>query len=770
MTKNKVLARLITPIGLVVATAIVLLGTQILIPHGTPTAIVFSALVLGGLSSLVAVGMVLIYRSHRFISFMQPVIGVLGGVFAFDCAVLIKWPWLLALAAGVIVAGATGLLFQLGIVTRFFNAPRLVLTVMSIAAIPVITGLIGQIDNLPIFPPRADRPPDLLTNPHIPVPLENKHFTLGHLPLSFGFVHLFSLGMVLVTLIAFALFFRYSRIGIALRGAAENSDRARMLGISVQVLSMVAWTIAGVLSGIGIILTNATQQALGASNPNETLRLFVIPLAGAVFGGFRNYAVAAWSTVLIFIIRAAIAFRWGSKLGLFDLGLFVAIVVVFIFQQRRGSRSEEIEATSWDSMQEFRAVPREMYEVPGIRYSRWVLIIVGVAALLLLPWVVSGGQTQNAGYLLAVAMAILSLVVLTGWSGQASLGQWAFVAVGAVVGGALTSRLGISFWFAIFIVPIITGIFAFLIGLPALRIRGLFLAIATFAFAVAVEHALFNATYFGWLLPNRIDRPTLLFFNFDDNRSMYYLELLALLVVVVIILTLRRTRAGRLLIGARDNEPNLRAFGVSPVRMRLTAFAISGMICGLAGVLIAHQQRAVVQGDFLALQSLNIFVLAVVGGIGSVVGGLLGAGYFAVLFFLPKTNPILTLFVGPIGTLLILYMIPGGLASVVMGARDSVLRIVAQRRQMVVPSLFADYDPNVAEHKLVPLAEPIPGAGLAAVPADRRYASAQSEMYGKLGRQQEVKKRRDDEDAHAIGAAARAFGGEEAEEILGAQT
>jgi branched-chain amino acid transport system permease protein len=761
---------LIAPLGLAGATVVTLIITQFAIPNGTPVAAMFEALVLGLLSSLVAVGLVLIYRSHRIINFAQPVLGVIAGVFAFDLAVLVNWPWIIALIAGVIMSALVGLVFQLVFVTRFFNAPRLVLTVLTIAAIPAILALIGFVDTLPIFPPREDRPPDLLTNVHIPVPFDSWSFTIGNLPLKFGFIHVFSIVATIAAMFGLALFFRYSRVGIALRGAAENSDRARMLGISVQALSVIAWAIAGFLSGMGVILFNATQDALGGGDPNEALRLFLIPLAGAVIGAFRNYAVAAWSTVLIFLVRAGIEFRYPDQVPLVDVGIFVVIVLAFVFHRRRGQRSEEVEATTWESMQEYRAVPREMYAVPGIQYGRWALIFIGVAGLLLVPWITSPGQTNQAGYLLCVAIAIMSLVVLTGWSGQVSLGQWAFVAVGAVVGGALTSRAGISFWFVIILVPIFTGAFALLMGIPALRVRGLFLAVATFAFAVAVERALFNERYFGWLLPERIDRPTLFLLDFEDNRSAYYLNLLGLFLIVLLIVTLRKTRTGRLLIGARDNEANLQAFGVSPVRMRLTAFALSGFICGFAGVLVAHHQRAATMADFPALQSFNIFVLGVVGGIGTVVGALLGALYFSILTLLPANNPVLSLFVGPLGTLFVLYLLPGGLASLVIGFRDGVLRIVAQRRQMVVPSLFADYDAEQIERHLVPLAEPIPGTGLVNVPEDKRYA-AESEMYGAFGRAiEKTHRHRDDEDSLALGAAARTFGGEEEEATVGGTT
>jgi branched-chain amino acid transport system permease protein len=764
---------LITLAAGAIATALVLVFTQLIIDgdrgRGTPVAILFTGLVFGVLVSTVSVGMVLIYRSHRFINFAQPVIGLYASIITYNFAVLNNWPAALAILAGLVVAAGCGLGFQLIFVLRFFNAPRLVLTVLSAAVIPAVFLGVGYVSSLPVFPKFEDRPPEVLQGQiPVPLPFADWSFTLGDLKLPFGLPHLLALGVPLVAFIALAAFLRYSRLGVAIRASAENTDRARSLGISVAALSMIVWTIAGLFSGLNFVLSTLQTGGFGGGgggDPNAGLALFVLPLAAATLARFQSLPLAIGASVLLSLLRTAVAYNFEAHIGLVDLGFFVLIVVGFLLRRERRGRAEEAEATSWVSMQEQRPVPREMLGVTSVAWARRVLIAIGVGALLLFPYIASSGQTNQAGYLMLTAIAILSLVVLTGWAGQVSLGQWAFVAVGAVVGGALTARVGISFWFAIFLVPAFTAVFAVLMGLPALRIRGLFLAVATLAFAVAVQGTLFNERYFGWLLPSRVERPTLFILDFQDNRSMYYLELLALVVAVLVIVALRRTRPGRILIAMRENENNLRSFGVNPTRIRLAAFAISGLLCGFAGVLVAHHQRGVTQADFPSFLSLQLFIVAVVGGVGSVAGGLLGGLYWALLTLLPQNNEILQLVLGPLGTLLVLYMAPGGLASVVTGLRDGILRIVAQRRQMVVPSLMPDYDPELVEKQLIPLAEPIPGAGLEALPSDVRY-TATSRLYAERGRPDGVRRRRSGEETAALGAAAQSFGGEEPAEAV----
>jgi hypothetical protein len=231
------------------------------------------------------------------------------------------------------------------------------------------------------------------------------------------------------------------------------------------------------------------------------------------------------------------------------------------------------------------------------------------------------------------------------------------------------------------------------------------------------------------LKPENVRRPTLLLLDFEDERSMYYLCLVILVLVLVVVTTLRRSRPGRLMIGLRENEMELQSFGINVTRTKLAAFALSGFLCGIAGALFAHHQRAVDQLAFNAEASINTFVFGVIGGIGSMTGALLGAGYLIGWEFLPKTDPVLAfLFDRGIGLLLTLYIAPGGLAGLIYALRDSVLRIVAQRRQLVVPALFADVDPDVLEQQLIPLGEPIEKAGLSALGSRYAYRLSES-MY-----------------------------------------
>ena len=192
------------------------------------------------------------------------------------------------------------------------------------------------------------------------------------------------------------------------------------------------------------------------------------------------------------------------------------------------------------------------------------------------------------------AIVGVSLVVLTGWAGQISLGQFAISGVGAAVAGGLAANHGWDFFAAVFAGGLAGAAVAVLVGLPALRIQGLFLAITTLSFAFVVAHML-NRDYVGWLLPKDgqpVLRPNLLEridieqsskvgpITLTEDAKFYWLCLAFLGLAVALARSLRKNRSGRIFIGVRDNGRLMQAFGVNLARTRIAAFALSGFLAG----------------------------------------------------------------------------------------------------------------------------------------------------------------------------------------------
>ena len=721
------------------AVLLLFLYVQVVMPgtgggRGTPGAVLFHALVVGAINGLVALSLILVYRTTRIVNFAATAIGAAGAELTFRLIQFTEIPFVLAFPAGLLVATGFGLLFDVAFGRRFARAPRLVLTVVTIAVAGLLAGpQVGQaIGALPFFPDNLSIVESLGGNDLAPfLPFAGFKFQVGSLNLGFGFAEVFAIDLVLLCLGLVVVFFRFTRAGVGVRAVAENIERAPLLGISTGKLSSIVWGLAGLLSGVAIILTGFIDVPAAASGIAPSVLLPA--LAACVIARFERIPTALLTSIGISVVARATEWSYPEDLSLVSVALFVVVAVALLFQRAKGGRSEGGAGVSWEATEETRPVPSELRNIGSVRALRYAFIVLGLLLVTAYPFLVSVGAIVLGGVVCITTILALSVVVLTGWAGQVSLGQWAFAAVGAVVGGALTSRVGVPFWIAVPIAAAVTSAFSVLVGLPALRIRGLFLLVVTFAFAVAVNASLLNERYFGWLLPEDVQRPTLFFLDFEDEKSMYFLTVITLVVSIAGVLNLRKSRAGRLLIAARENEANVQAFGISLVRTKLLAFAISGALAGLAGVLYVHQQRGLNADAFAAANSVQLFLLAVVGGVTSVGGALLGSAYFSIFSYAFPGN-VIAQFFQPFSVLVVLYTVPGGLVAMLTGVRDGFLRIVAQRRQIIVPSLFADVDPEALAMRLIPLGED-PTGGVTSLPIDDRFA-LRSELYtGEGGRQ-----------------------------------
>lgn len=719
-------------VGLTVGIAVICL---FLLPgrggsRGVPTAIVFAGLVAGLVNALTAAGLIVVYRTSRIINFAHTAIGAVGALVVFNFVQFTGVPFFIAFPVGLVFAALTGVVFDVVFGRRFFRSPRLVLTVVTIAGAAFLGGAATSlIDRLPFFPSAAARQLAAAQNQltfREQLPFAGYHFQVGDFPLQFGFPEIFAIEISLIALLVVGDFFRRTRAGVGVRAMSENLERAELLGVSTGALSSVVWVLAGVLAGAGVTLTGmltSPAEVTGAA-PDVLLPA----LAAAVIGRMRSLPVTVAAAIGLAIVSESFSYSLQRDNSLVDFGLFLVVGVGLLLQRRVMSRSESGDATSWQASDEPRPIPAALLAVPGIRFARRALLLLGILGVAVFPFVTTTNIT-NLGSVIALDTVIaISVVVLTGWAGQVSLGQVGFSAVGAVLAAALTTRVGIPFWFAVPITAALTAAFAALIGLPALRIKGLFLAITTFAFAIAVHSVLFNPRYFGWLLTDEaVTRPRLFVVDFEDERSMYFLCVGALLAVAFLVGNLRRSRWGRIFIALRDNEPNVQAFGITAVHAKITAFALAGGLAGFAGAIFVHQQRTLSAETFTAQAGIDIFILAIVGGVSSVNGAFLGSAYISVTAYV-VSSPLLSTLLGPGGTLLLLYAAPGGLLSLVHRARDSVLRIVAQRRQLVVPSLFEDYDAEALERRLIPLSASSDNVGLGALPATARFTLA-TELY-----------------------------------------
>jgi len=486
-----------------------------------PLGVLANGVVQGCLTGLVAVGLILVYRTTRIINFAQ---ASLGSVAAIVVTLLVQnynLPFIVVVPLGLGFAVAAGALAEL-LLRRFSKAPRLVVTIATIALAPLVQQLMNfLVQTLNPLPVGLERAQASLRK--IPVPFSGLKFTIA--PLTFGFAEVATVMGSITVMALLALFLRRTRVGSAVRGAAENSEAAWLLGINIRLLSTMVWALAAVLSGLGALFA-LMINGVDTSASDAGAAMMLPAIVAAMVAGMETMPVAMLFAIWFAVLEQAI--HWAFPDAHFhEVGLLVATLVSLLLQRRRLQRRESKQGSAWEAAKDIRATPVQLRTVPLVRNGRYLLIGLGLLGVVIFPLVTVAGQLHAGGLVLITVMIVLSLMVLTGWAGQVSLGQFALVAVGGVFGAGLTSRYGLSFWLVLPLVSLLGAAVAVLLGLPSLRLRGLYLAAVTLAFALAVPVVLFSPQFFGFIqVEGIIDRPRLFFIDFTDERSFYYLLLI----------------------------------------------------------------------------------------------------------------------------------------------------------------------------------------------------------------------------------------------------
>jgi ABC-type branched-subunit amino acid transport system permease subunit len=439
--------------------------------------------------------------------------------------------------------------------------------------------------------------------------------------------------------------------------------------VSARRVSLAAWGLGGALSATSAVLLGAVSGT--SFNLGVGPGLLMRALAGAMAARLVSLPKAALWGVGIGLFEQILLFNIGGRTGVVDAILLGFILVVLLTQRRARGRAGDLEESSWPVAAALRTLPRALAEGDLNRRLRGAVPAALLAAAVAAPWTVSGARTLLLVKVIAFAIAGLSLVILTGYGGQISLGQWAIAGVGAFAAARLDVSAGWPAW-SIPVAAVFAGAAtATVVGLPALRLRGLFLAVTTLAFAVAASSYLFGEPWFtGGQQGVTPSRPTFV----AGDRAFYLAALVALVVAMLAARQASRGRLGRCIAAVRENERAAAAMGINVVATKLTTFALSGAVAGLAGWVFVYGGGIGNVESFLAPTSLLVVALAVVGGIGSVAGPVVGA---ALVVGLPGFFPgqaFLAAFGTAVGVLQVLLHVPAGLVSLPLKLRDAIVR------------------------------------------------------------------------------------------------
>ncbi len=460
--------------------------------------------------------------------------------------------------------------------------------------------------------------------------------------------------VVLLALLLWALT-RFTRAGLAMRAVAEDERAATLLGHSPERLSALAWGGSSVVAGLlGILAAPVT----GLDPVNNAL--FVVPaLAVAIVGRLRSFGATVAAGILLGVLQSIILmlqgdYSWLPQVGLREALPFVVIVIALaVLGGRLPSRGTEEEA--------------RLPAVPTGRTNRYgVAATVAIAAVLVI--VFTGPYRTALTTSIVATLVCLSIVVLTGMLGQISLAQMTFAGAGGFALSSLTVSAHLPFPLAPLLAVLIAVVVGVLVALPALRIRGVTLAVVTLAMGVAVSDFVFqNPSWTGGIGGSTVPRLSLFGWHPGSGGDIGF-ALLALAVVTVLacgVLVLRRTLLGSQMLAIRANERAAAASGVNVAGVKLVGFAIAAGLSGTAGVLLGYQQQSLSFQDFDVFVSLTYVAVVYLAGIsrvsGAVLAGVLAPGgllFYALDQWLQLGS--YSAVVSAVGLLLALVAAPGG--------------------------------------------------------------------------------------------------------------
>ena len=416
------------------------------------------------------------------------------------------------------------------------------------------------------------------------------------------------LGIASVSAFGLWRLYRSSQFGLATEAVSESERSAEAVGVSPNRVALLNWALgSGIAALAGILVVPIITLQVTAMTS-----LILAGLAAALVADFRSFPMATLAGFALGIGQTLVS-RFSKQQGLGPSLPFLVIIVFLVFRGR--------------------SLPLRDYflkQMPMLGNGRisWDWTIFGCGTLVYLLLARENKWVDALTVSLGVTIVLLSIVVLTGYAGQLSLAQYAMAGFGAYVAGRLVAVFHIPFLLAMLAGVAATVVLGVILGLPAVRTRGINLAIVTLGLGSTMELMLFrNRAYTGGVQGTQVGNPDL--FGYDigsiNHPERYGIFVLAMAMLMVLVVSnVRRGRSGRRLIAVRTNERAAAALGIDVMRAKLFAFALSAGIAAVGGILLAFRLSSISYQSFTNFTSVTYVGLALVGGVGHLLGAFVG--------------------------------------------------------------------------------------------------------------------------------------------------
>jgi branched-chain amino acid transport system permease protein len=543
--------------------------------------LLIAGIVTGSVYAVTATGLVVTYSTTGIFNFAQGAIGMFLAYLFWQLWQAWHLPTLLSLAICLlVVAPLAGLLLERFVMRSLYRASTAVSLVVTLGLMLLLVGVAQS-----IWPQTQTY--------SMPEFFSGDQVTINGIAISYE--QLLTVGLTLLVAVGLRVLFTRTRTGIAMRAVVDDPQLAQLSGASAGRVSGIAWILGIVLAAAaGILLAPTTM------NVTQLTELVIYGYAAAIVGRLRNLPLTFVGAMVLGIASSlAIGYVPASAVSTVVqlLPMAVLLIVLVVMPEER--------------LQIGRVVKARPPRTPTARQSTGGAVALLVLAVIV-AMVLQGPNLATLGEALVVALLALSLVPLAGYAGQVSLCQWTFAGIGAVV---MHRVLGGHSLIGLAAAAAVCGVAGGLVALPALRLRGVYLALATVAFAVLMDNTFFTASSIMGTDGNlSVGRPSLFGYHMTSARSFDYFLAVVLALAIVGVGWLRRSAFGRRLVALNDSPPAFSAMGLSATLTKFLIFALSAGLAGVAGALFGGLGTSVNGGQFVFLESAVLFVAITLAG------------------------------------------------------------------------------------------------------------------------------------------------------------
>ncbi len=546
----------------------------------------------GAIYTLLTQGLVLVYRASGTVNFAHAAYAIAGG-FVFIEFQKAGWAYVPALVVAMLAIGLLGALTYRLVMRPLRHAAPIVRVIATLGMLAIVDAALTLRYHDNVYAST--------------VKLPSAVHDIGGIAIAED--RLWLLAIAIVVTVAIWAVARYTLFGLATSAVAENEAGAASLGWSPDRVATVSWGLGGVLAAAaGVLIIPYVPLTV------SSMTYLLIPvLAIALVAGFSSYPGVLLAALLMGIVQSEM-----TRVGVQGLSASLPFLVIVAILVIRG-----------------RALPLRSHlleRMPALGAGIFRLRVVVPAAIVFvwLSFALPADWSTAIGTSAVAAMMLLSIVVVTGYAGQLSLAQYALGGVGALVAGQLVANSGWPFELALLAGVLSTIVVGLLFAVPALRARGINLAIVTFGMGYALQQMVFNnGEYTGGVSGLEVGPQTFLGFEIDgvlDPGKFAAFAIVCLVLCAWVVSNVRRHGAGRRLIAVRTNERAAASLGINILQAKLYAFGLSAAIAGIGGIALAFRSYNILYGVYYdPLNSITAVTNAVVGGVGSILGAVLGS-------------------------------------------------------------------------------------------------------------------------------------------------